>query len=815
MGTPVPLEARHALRQVARTPGFSATVVLTLAVGLGATSAVFAVIDGVMLRPLPYRDAGRLVTVWTYNPANTFSGSRGLGGERVEPLTAVSPALLRELQPHLRAIEGAAGLSPSWSVSLTGNGNPEVVDAAYVTPSLPATLGLQPRLGRDFTSAEHAPGGGRVAIVSDALWRARFENRGTIADASIGVDGERHAIVGVMPAGATLPNTSAEVWLPFSLNPFHGRADIPITFVVGRLAPGATRGDAERELQRASVVLRPQLKALRGERLVLVPLGERMAAGSRRISLVLFAACALLTLIGCVNVSNLLLSRHAARGREIAMRAALGAGRGRLVRQFLIESAMLGVAGCAVGLVFAWLLVGYLRAWLGASLPVGVEISIDSGVVAFSLAASILASVLFGTAPAWHAARQDLAASLRATPRSVAGSDTRLRSVLIACEVALALVLVTGAALLTRSLIALSAVNPGFRIENVATGGLAFPGARYPQAAQRSAFVRRLEERLASVPGVVSVGFVNRLPLGGAANNIVPVEAEGFAPASGQPDLADRRVATPHYFSTIDVPLVRGRSFAVEDDADAPPVAIVNTAMARAVWRGADPIGRRVRIRYAARNGPWLTVVGTVGDLRHAGLDTAPRPELYVPYAQAPVESMVATVRASGPPGPLVETLRRTIWSLDPELPVAEAATMTEVVARSIAEPRSRTMLLSAVALVALVLSAIGIASVVAYAASRMRRDLGIRLALGATRRDVRRLVARRVLVPVLAGGVVGCALSVLATRALQGFLFDTAPGDPLAWVFAIAAVASLAWLAAALPAWRASRTNPMTVLRE
>ena len=809
------IDFRHAGRHAARTPALSIAIILTLALGIGASSAVFAVVHALLLRPLPYPDADRLLTIWSHNPANTFSGSRGLGGERPEPLTAVSPVFLRDLEPQLRAMARVGGLSPSWPVSLSGHGAPEVVDAAYVTSSLLATLGLHPRIGRDFIAAEDQRGGARVAILSDRLWRSRFTNRQSIADAAITVNGERHAVVGVMPPGSSLPNTSAEILLPFALNPFAERADIPVTFVIGRLRPGATSVDAEREIDRVGRRMEAQLRLLRGDRLVVVPLRQRIAAGGRHIVLVLFAAVALLTIVGCANVSNLLLSRHAVRSHEIATRAALGAGRARLVRELLIESAVLGLMGCMVGLLVAWWLVGYLRVWLGSSLPAGIEISIDPGVVAFSFAASLIATLLFGTAPAWRASRQDIVVALRGNQRTVAGGEARLRALLIGSQVAMALVLVCGAALLARSLGALSAVDPGFRVENIATGGIAFPPARYPQAAARAAFVRALEARLASAAGIVSVGSVNRLPLGGAANNLVPVDAEGFAPAAGQPHVVDRRVATPRYFSTIDLPLVRGRLFTAHDEAGTPRVAIVNLSMARAVWGRSDPIGRRVRIGFGERGGPWLRVIGVVGDLRHAGLDTAPRPELYVPYAQSPVESMVVVVRSRGPAAPLVETLRKTIWALDPELPISDPATMSDVVARSLSAPRSRTALLSTIAFVALLLSAIGVASVAAHAASRMRRDLGIRMALGATRRDARRLVARVVLVPVAGGAAAGAALSVAAARSLQAFLFHITPDDPVTLIVAVVVVAFSAWVAATIPAWRASRANPMNVLRE
>jgi putative ABC transport system permease protein len=808
MLTTIGPDLRYAVRTLARQPMLAATVVLTLAIAIGAAVTIFAVVDAAVLAPLPYPRAKGLVSLGQQDRRFGWS--------------PFPPPSLEDLRERVRGVGGIAGFSPSWQMTLSGAGETRTATAAFVSDGLLETLGTAPVAGRLFLPHEHAAGGPRVALVSRSFWDRQFGSAVALRDQTIRLDGEPYVIVGVLPANLRMPITtsivsrnpsSAELWLPFAQNPYVSSRTIPVMNVIGRLEPGVGVDRANAELAGVGRALGRERGAGGDLALGAMPLDELVSRPVRTPLLLLLGAVGCLLSIACANVANLLLARGVSRRHELAVRASLGATRGRVVQQLLVESAVIATAGGLIGLLLAAWALSAAPAIVRHALPPTAELSIDARVAAAALAITLATAIVAGLAPALVATRLAPFGLLRNGARAGDADGRALRSALVAAEVALALVLLVGAGLLARSFWRLSSVPPGFSADRVVQVPIALPAVRYATPASRLAFFDRALDRLAALPGVQQVAAVNRLPLAGG-NVLVGIEIEGRPAASGDAPSLDRRVVTPGYFETMGIPLVAGRPFGAVDRVDSTErVAMINAAAATRYWpEGA--IGRRLRLILRSGFGPWLTIVGVAGDVRHHGLDRAPSPEVYVPYAQAAVESMAVLVHAGGDPEALAPSIRREVQALDPELPVESVSTVGAVVDASIAQPRFRTLVVNAFAAVALTLAALGLYGIVSYSVTRRSRDIGVRIALGARRSSILAMVMREALGPTGAGAVIGLVAALLLTRTMAGLLFGVAPTDLLTFAAVTAVLVGVAAAASWLPARRATRLDPVTALR-
>jgi predicted permease len=806
-------DVRFALRTMARQPVTALAILLTLAIGSGATIAIFSVVDAALVHPLPYPGADRLAAV--------VQATDELG------TMSFAPPFLRDLRERSRSFEALAGFSASgWIMTMTGAGEPRVVSAAYVSDGLLDLLGVRPAAGRDFTAAEHTPGGADAVLMSASLWAATFgagtEPRGQVVQ----LGGVPYRVVGVLPADFDLPITdsvvssnreSADVLLPFA---GHWSADVrivPIMNIVGRLADGATLAAAGSEIE----ALRPALAAEFPEaelapRFAVLGLADLVTQQSRATVWMLFGAAGLLLLIACVNVANLMLARATRRRREIAVRAALGASRGRLAEQVLTEALVFAALGCGAGFLLAGWLLSTVPALGLRTLAPSARVAIDLRVAGFATLLALACAAAFGLLPLLYSWRVRPFRRMGSGARSGAPAHGTRRALVVA-EVALAVVLLVGAGLLSSSFWRLSHVDPGFRATGLVSVPLAIADAGYDSAGARGSFMIDVVERLRGLPGITDVAAVNRLPLGGS-NVLVGMEAEGQAPPEGAGDTVDRRVVTPGYFDVMGIPVLGGRDFTVADDAQSAfRAAIVNRSAAELFWPGAEAVGRRVRLALRGGPGPWMTIVGVAADIRHHGLDQPPRPEIYVPYQQASVETMVALLRtadAGEPPGSLLAAIKDTVWALDPDLPMDHVAAVEEVVADSVAEPRLRTAILATFAAVALALAAIGIGGVVSFSIIQRRRDIAVRMALGARGDQILRQTVREGFVLGLVGAALGLLAAAGLTRLLAGLLFEVGTHDPLTFagvtLLLLAVVGAASWL----PARHATRVDPIIALR-
>ena len=788
-------DLRYGARLLARSPGFTAAAVLTLALGIGANTAIFSVADAVFLRPLPFAEPERLTAIW---------------------LDATDSSVSKAQYAEVRAaksFEDVAAYS-AWGFSLTGAGEPEQLKGARVTTNLFRLLGIRPALGRGFIPEEGTPGRGRVAVLGHGLWHRRFAADPQIAGKAITLNGEKYTVVGVMPAGFHFPERDfSDLWLPLTMDPAGEDYNVGYLLEVGRLAPGVSTARATAEVREIVRRLRkddPEAEGLAESRVV--PLQSELAGDLRPALLVLLAAVGFVLLIACVNVANLLLARASVRQQEIAVRLALGAGRSRLLRQLLTESVLLAGLGCAAGVLFAMVGVGPLAEGFLAGAPRLNEVAVDGRILLFSIALSLAAGLLFGLVPALRSSAPDLQSGLKEGGRSGGGNPARqrLRSALVVTEIALALVLVAGAGLLIQSLWRLYRVDPGFRADNVLSFRLSLPSARYAEDPQVRAFYESVLERLAGLPGVLSAGAVHLTPLGGSNWN-PSLRVEGRAgKVLGS---VDWRVATPGYFRTVGIPLLAGRAFDGSDRADASGVALVNQTFARRVFPGESPLGRRINTGFEGKD-EWVTIVGVIGDVKHHGLAVPPEPEMYRPFAQNPIGSMTVMLRTSSDPLGVAADARKAVWDLDGDVPVSEVQPLEDVVAKSMAQPRSVTALLAVFAGIALLLGAVGIYGVMAYAVAHRRHEIGIRMALGARRGDVLRLILVQGAVLALLGLLAGLPLTAAATRLLRSLLFGIAPTDPLTLAGVSLLLALVALLASYLPARRAMEVDPVQALR-
>ncbi len=820
-------DLKYGLRVLAKSKAFTAVAVLTLALGIGANTAMFSVVNAVLLRPLAYKDSSSLVNIW------------GRYDKEGIPRNWLSEPEYWDLIDRMQSFSALGIYTTGSGVSLTSSDAPPVqASAALANAALFPVLGVQPMLGRNFSSGpsgEDQPGRDHVAILSYALWRSQFGGNPNIVGKPIQLDRESYFVVGVLPKDFFFAGKQ-DLWLPAALN----RAK-PTNrgshsyFAVARLKPEVTIPQASAELDRFAAQLAREYPdnypAISGWGMFLVPLKEQLVGKVRPALLVLLGAVAFVLLIACVNIANLLLANGSAREREFAVRAALGAERWRVIRQLVTESLMLAFAGGVLGLVIAYWGVGAVRALLGDSVPRVDEIRVDPFVLGFTFVVSILTGLIFGLAPAWHSAKTDLQDALKDGGRggSVGSGGRKLRGVLVVTEIALAVLLLVGAGLLIRSFRQLIEVSPGFQTQHLLTMEISLPEKPYPDGAPVQAFFKQLTERVSAIPGVQAAGAVSQMPLSDSySSGTVFVQESSAANLVRLPKFenrplieADRRVATPGYFQALQIPLVHGRYLADADSADAPLVAVVDTDFAKRFWPNEDAIGKQVSIDPVPNSDPdhpvlrWRTVVGVVGHVRHYGLDTQGREQAYFPQAQiAYSRDLYLAVRTTVDPSSVTNAIRQQVAAIDSEVPLYNIAAMDELLSHSVAQPRLNLTLLVAFASIALLLAAVGVYGVMAYAVVQRTQELGIRMALGATQGDVLKLVLFEGGRLAAIGLGVGLLASVALTRLMASLLFGVKPTDPVTFALVAAVLACVALIACYIPAQRATKVDPLIALR-
>jgi putative ABC transport system permease protein len=797
-------DLRYGVRMLRKYPGFALTVMITLGLGIGANATIFSVINAVLLEPLPYREPDRLVRLWETNPAGGLTE------------VAVSVPNFQDWQKDQSVFEQLAA-SENATFNLTGSGEPQRVAAAKITANLIPTLDVAPALGRSFLAEEEVAGANRVVLLSHGLWQRQFGSDPSLINQTIQLNGESYTVVGVMPPGFKFP-ARKELWVPFVVDPVKepwrtDRTNRNLE-VFGRLKPGVTLDQANSELNIVAQRLQqhhPKENAGWGIRLRtfydwIVP--EEV----RRSMLLLFVAVELLLLVACANVANLLLARSTTRQQEIAVRAAVGARPARLIKQLLIESLLLAGLGGLFGLLltfFGTKLIASVNAQNIARLN---ETRIDLSVLGFTLLVTVIIGVIFGLAPAWWASHLDLTDKLKMSAR-IGGSKVthRLRGSLVVAEVAMAAVLLVGAGLLVRSLLRLQAMPLGFAPENVITMQVNLPGAKYGDRAQRVNFFDQLLERLRNVPGVVDAAAAERTP--GAGNNwAMEITLEG---AEAQTDKsrssADTHVVTPHYFRAMRIPVLKGQEFSDHFRDDRPFELIVSESFARRFWPNEDPIGKRFR---PGTNNPIGTVIGIVGDVRTIDRQEEELPAFYLPYGYIAMPGPVVAVRTVGPSETFATALRNEVRQIDAEQPVYNVRTMDDFIANATAQQRLQASLSSIFSVVALLLVAVGIYGVVAYWVRQRRREIGVRIALGAGAADILKMVISQGIRNVLLGLILGLTGSFALTRWIGSSVFGLSVNDSFTFVLVALLVFGVAFVACYIPAWRATKVNPSTALR-
>jgi predicted permease len=796
-------DLRYGARTLRRSPAFTIVAGITLALGVGATTAVFTVVHDVLLRPLPYPRSDRLVQVAFEFPDNPFITSAGMADKQWV-----------EYRLRTRLLSRAAATSPQL-VTLTNAGDPVRLQAAAVTSGLFETLGIVPQLGRSFARDDEVVGAPPVVILGDALWRDRFGADQRVIGSTITLDGVQHTVLAVMPRGFQYPS-DVQLWRPLQLQLSPNRS--LLVRVVGRLADGATREQATAELGSIGAAL-SQGKAQRDSLIArVIPLKDTVVGNATRSLLVFAGAVGLVLLIACANVANLLLMRATTRQREMAVRAALGAGRRRLVRQLVTESALLWVAAGAAGVGVAVLGVRALLALAPAGrIPRHTEIGVDATALAFALGVSLVTGIVFGLVPAIRATKSSLRGSLAVTSRTMSDRDGGLRGALVVAEIGLALVLLAGAGLMVQSFVRLRHVDLGFRPAGLASMTVDLPPATYPSAGSMLALHEAMLERLGQVPGVNSAAAVNFVPLGGAMiRGDFKLDGGRVAPRGY---LVAKPAVSPGYFRTMGIRMIRGREFTPQDAASSPGVVIVSKGVADKLWPNATAVGQRVSMSDNPGPGDWLTVVGEADDVGQTAIGAERDPAIYQPILQLKqtffLDHMSFVVRAAGEPGPLVPAMRQAMREIDPRQPIGSIGTVESAIMATVAEPLFEARLIGVFSVFALLLAAIGIYGVVAYSVAERTQEIGIRVALGAGRSNVVGLVLRRILALVVPGVVLGLAGALATTRVLSTLLFAVKPNDPATFVGVAVLLVSVAFMAGWVPARRASLVDPLVALRQ
>ena len=802
-------DVRFSLRTLRKSPGFSVFAVLALALGLGANTAIFSLVNAVLLRSLPFRHADRVVEVWEDASRWGF------------PLAPLAPANFIDWKGRNRVFDGMGALKGDL-YALTGGGTPEQVEGSPVTANLFPLLGVSPVLGRNFTTEEDRPGGAPVVLISYGLWQRRFGADAAIIGREIWLNNEKQIVIGVMPRGVTFPERS-DIWIPLRLGPRDwAQRDNHYLRVFARLRPGGTLDGAGREMATLAVLsAREHPETNKNLGAVVVGLRDQLVGNLRLTLLVISAGVGCVLLIACANVAGLLLTRGVGRQREVAVRVALGAGRLRLIRQALIECLILTGLGAGAGLLIVVLTLPFLSRLVPGTLSAWSEPRIDLPLLGFLLLLSGCAATLFGTIPGLLFSKPDLSISLRQSARLCGDSDTRARQVLIIAEVALAAVLLVGAGLLTKTLWALSHAPLGFTPENVMTLRTSLPVSSvspYRDFGTTSEFYRRVLEEVNAIPGVISAGYTTFLPLtnpGGTS----PFTVEGApSPPPGESNDANHRVISPDYFRTIGVKLRAGRFFQATDVPGSLAVAMVNEAMARQYWLRKNPLGRRFQLGRVP--GVWFTVIGVVEDVRQIGIDVNGRPEMYFPYTQPEavqgyLKPRDLAVHVKGDPMAYAKALEAAVWNVDRNQPVADVMPMQELIRDRLMTREVALKLIAAFALLAVLLAALGLYGLLAYVVLQRRREIGLRMALGAEPRQVSAAVLREGLNLVLSGVIIGAAISWAAMRSLNSILYGVAATDLFVTAGATSVLIVVGVVASYLPAYRAAHIDPTTALRD
>ena len=804
-------DLRYGTRMLLKKPGFTIVAVLTLALGIGANTAVFSVVNGVLFRPLPYKDTERIITIW--EPSR---GGRTLGLTDLE---------FFDLRQQNYVFEDIAAYATG-ATNLSGRGEPERVAATWVSSGFFPVLGVQPSIGRSFTPEDDKPGLSQVVVLSYGLWQRRFASDPSVIDQQISLNGISRTIIGVMPSDFQFDSKDVELWIPLGLDPANVNPGDRSYRAVARLKPDVTLEQARREMNSLAARLADEHKKRypagvnATQSLNLIPIYELIVGDIRPVLLILLAAIGFVFLIACANVANLMLAHAEARQKEIAIRIALGAGRARIIRQLLTESLILSVMGGSLGMLLAVWGVQALIAIASESVPRTDEVSVNVAVLVFTFAVSVLAGIIFGLVPALASSKVNLHLSLKESGKAATGgSGSRTRYLLVASEIALALVLLISAGLMINSILHLINVDPGFDSKNVLTARIMLPQSKYPEHQQVDAFYKQLLERIEALPGVTSVGTVTVLPLSGLNSN-ASFEIEGRPRASDQVvQNADYRMVSRGYFRTMGISLLEGRDFEESDQESAPGVVIINDTMARIYWPDEDVIGKRINL--GVPGSPWLIIVGVVKDVKHQGLDVRPNPQMYFLHSQNAYStalgvwrSTALVIRTASDPQALIGGIKSEVQSIDKDLPLAKIQTMEQVMSSSIARSRFTMVLLATFALVALVLAAVGVYGIISYVVTQRTHEIGIRMALGAQPRQVLKLVVGQVVVLAIAGVIMGLGLAVASTRVMANLLFGVSTTDPITFIVISLLLIGVSVAASLVPARRAINIDPMEALR-
>jgi putative ABC transport system permease protein len=799
-------DVRFGVRMLFKSPTFTIVAVIALALGIGANSAIFSVVNTVLLRPLPYKDPDRLVMVWEDDTKHGY------------PRDTPAAANYMDWKNQNQVFEGMAAVA-DLSFSLTGVGEPEQIEGQRVSTNLFPLLGVEPQLGRTFTPEEDQTGANHVVVMSYGLWQRRFGSDVSVIGKPLTLNGASYIVVGVMPPSFQFPNPENNLWVPlgFTAKEAANRGSHYLE-VLARLKPGVTQQQAQAEMNTIASRLAQQYPDQNTDLgAAVTSLHEHVVGDIKPALLVLLGAVGFVLLVACANVANLLLARAAVRQKEIAVRVALGASRLRLIRQFLTESILLAALGGGFGLLLSLWGIRILKIFIPENISQAKNITIDAKVLIFTLLVSLLTGLIFGLAPALQASNFNLNETLKEGGRdSASGSrGNRLRALMVIAEVAVSLVLLIGAGLLINSFLRLRHINPGFRTDNLLTMKVELPKLKYPDQARRASFYTELLSRIEALPGVNSAAVTTNLPLYRQGNS-TSVSFEGRPePAPGQEIIVATRVISPHYFQTMGIQLTQGRQFVEQDRADSPNVAIISEAMARKYWPDEDPVGKRLTPGKPEKPEDWMTIIGVAKDIHQFELTADPKPQLYLTYTQAgffaPHDLVVSTNVA---PLGLATTVRRTVWEVDKDQPVSNIRTMEDMLSTSIARQRFSMLLLGIFAALALVLAATGIYGVMSYSVAQRTHEIGIRMALGAQPHDVLKLAVGEGLKLVMIGMGLGLAAAFILTRLMASLLYGISSTDPATFIVISLVLMGAGLIASYIPARRVTKVDPMIALR-